>query len=295
VRVSTFALEGMALPGDAAAWHAAVGVTPADDPCFLILGDMFSVDPDAIIAGLDGAFPAARKVGGMASGGDPNGLPNALFINGEARKSGAVGVALSGDITLDTIVAQGCRPIGSPMTITRADGNIIRELNRERPVDVLRAAHDGLDARDKQLFRHSLFIGLEMNQGEMEFHPGDFLVRNLAGVDPNSGAIAVAAEVKPWQVVQFLLRDARTAEHDLVAQLDRYRAGAARPVGALLFSCLGRGKYLFGRPDHDTDLFRDKVGAIPLGGFFCNGEIGPVGRQTFLHGYTSAFGLFRAR
>jgi small ligand-binding sensory domain FIST len=102
--------------------------------------------------------------------------------------------------------------------------------------------------------------------------------------------------MQPYQAVQFHLRDARTAAEDLSQHLERYRAGstgAASPQGALLFSCVGRGMHLYGRPDHDTSLFEGALGSIPLGGFFCNGEIGPVGGTTFLHGYTSAFALFR--
>jgi small ligand-binding sensory domain FIST len=275
----------------AAAWRARVGLGEADDPQFLLLCDPFTIDADALVAGLDSAYPAGRKVGGLASGGGRVGS-NALYAGQRVERTGAVAVAMTGDIAVDTIVAQGCRPIGAPMAITRADGHIVRELGGKEPVAVMRAIYDGLDARDKELFRHSLFVGLEMDEGQVEFR-GDFLVRNIAGVDPNSGALAVAAQVRPWQVIQFLLRDARTAEHDLEAHLSRYRQAQRQPAGALLFSCLGRGQNLFGRPDHDTDLFRASVGAVPLGGFFCNGEIGPVGSQTFLHGYTSAFGLFR--
>jgi len=176
------------------------------------------------------------------------------------------------------------------MPITRADGHVVRELGGKSPVAVMRAMYEALNKTDKELFRHSLFVGLEMQSGKIEFQ-GDFLVRNIVGVDPNSGALAVAATVQNWQVLQFLLRDAKTAEADLSAHLERFRG--PQPAGALLFSCLGRGQGLFGRADHDTDLFRARVGAVPLGGFFCNGEIGPVGGHTFLHGYTSAFGLFR--
>jgi small ligand-binding sensory domain FIST len=181
------------------------------------------------------------------------------------------------------------------MPVTRADGHVIRELGGKQPVAVMRAIYDGLEPRDQELFRHSLFVGLEIDEGAIEFR-GDFLVRNIVGVDPNSGAVAVGAKVRPWQVIQFLLRDASTAQHDLESHLERYRAAQPAPAGALLFSCLGRGTHLFGRPDHDTDLFRARVGAgVPLGGFFCNGEIGPVHGSTFLHGYTSSFGLFRGR
>ena len=269
-------------------WRARVGIRAEDDPQFLLLCDPFSCDADALVTGLDGAYPRGRKVGGVASGGTrPS--ENVLWAGELTQRGGAVGVAMTGDIAVDTIVAQGCRPIGEPMAITRADGHVIRELGGKEPVAVMRAIFESLDARDQQLFRHSLFVGLDMDEGAVEFR-GEFLVRNIVGVDTNSGALAVGAQVRPWQVVQLLLRDAKTAEHDLTAHLERYRG---RPAGALLFSCLGRGAQLFGRPDHDTDLFRARLGAVPLGGFFGNGEIGPVGGRTFLHGYTSAFGLFR--
>jgi small ligand-binding sensory domain FIST len=279
-------------PGDLRRFVAELDLPAADDPQFLLLCDPYSCDADALIGALDASYPTGRKVGGIASGGDrPD--ENVLYCAREIRRSGAVGVAMTGDIAVDTIVAQGCRPIGVPLPITRADGHIVRELGGHSPVEVLRSLYDSLDERDQELFRHSLFVGLEMDAGAIEYQANDFLVRNLIGIDPASGALAVAARVRPWQVLQFLLRDARTAEHDLVAHLERYRADTPTPAGALLFSCLGRGVHLFGRPDHDTDLFRARVGAVPLGGFFCNGEIGPVRGQTFLHGYTSAFGLFR--
>ncbi len=271
------------------AWRTQVGVAVEDDPQFLLISDPYTFDSDAWVAGLDAAYPNGRKVGGLASGGRGPGQ-NALWSGDRMQRVGAVGVAMTGDIAVDTIVAQGCRPIGDPMPVTRSEGHIVRELGGKSAVGVMRALYEGLDKRDKDLFRHSLFVGLEMEEGNVEFR-GDFLVRNIVGVDPNTGALAVAAKVRQWQVIQFLLRDAKTAEHDLSAHLERFRG--PKPDGALLFSCMGRGQTLFGRPDHDSDLFRARVGAVPLGGFFCNGEIGPVGGQTFVHGYTSAFGLFR--
>jgi small ligand-binding sensory domain FIST len=283
-------------PGKLTEAGSLVDLPPGSEAQFLLLCDTFTCDVDALIGALDRTWPSGRKVGGLASGGErPGG--NALFCGPELRRSGAVGVVMTGDIAVDTIVAQGCRPVGEPMPITRAEGPVIRELGGKSPVDVLRSLYESLDERDQLLFRHSLFVGLEMDAEAIEYHANDFLVRNLVGIDPSSGALAVAAPVRLYQVVQFLLRDARTAEHDLVAHLERYRTDAhgAQPAGALLFSCLGRGMHLFGRPDHDTDLFLDRVGQVPLGGFFCNGEIGPVHGHTVVHGYTSAFGLFRRK
>jgi small ligand-binding sensory domain FIST len=206
-----------------------------------------------------------------------------------------VGVALSGALVVDTLVAQGCRPIGVPMLVTRCKGNLMEELDEEPPLEVLAALHASLEPRDQALMQHSLFLGLEMKEEQVEHAPGEYLVRNLVGVDRSTGAIAVGASLHQYQVVQFMLRDARTAEEDLQRLLDRERhaRAAGRPSGALLFSCTGRGAGLFGCADHDTGLFLERLGRVPLGGFFCNGEIAPVAGTTFLHGYTSAFALFR--
>jgi small ligand-binding sensory domain FIST len=282
------------LPELAADWRKRIGIPAEERPSFIILTDPFSLDSEVLVDGLDGAYPEGAKVGGLASGGRFPG-ENALVLDGRVLRSGALCVALTGNLTVETIVAQGCRPIGKPMVVTRAQGNVIVEIDRRKPGEVLQELYDSLDERDQTLFRHSLFVGIEMRGDQIEVKPGEYLVRNLVGMDRQTGALAIAALPRPWQVVQFLLRDARTAEDDLTQLLDRYRAGGARPDGALLFSCLGRGKHLFGAADHDTGLFRERLGPVPLGGFFCNGEIGPVGGSTFLHGYTSAFGLFRAR
>ncbi|HKA86339.1 MAG TPA: FIST N-terminal domain-containing protein [Haliangiales bacterium] len=267
---------------------------PDAAPQLVILADPFTCDADALIERLDARYPDARKVGGLASGGGSPGS-NVLFLDGEAHEDGAVGVALSGNIRVETIVAQGCRPIGQPMVITRCEQNVVHELNGRPAVTVLRELFDGLDADDRKLFRTSLHVGIEMKGDRVEYAAGDFLIRNVLGADPTSGALAIGALPRRYQAVQFHLRDARTAAEDLGACLARYRAesGGTRPAGALLFSCLGRGVHLYGRPNHDSDLFRERIGPVPVGGFFCNGEIGPVGGTTFLHGYTSSFGLFR--
>ena len=129
------------------------------------------------------------------------------------------------------------------------------------------------------------------------FGPGDFLIRNLVGLDRGRGVVAVAAMLEPGSVVQFHIRDATASAEDLVGVLARHKLGehGQACAGAVMFSCLGRGRSFYGAVDHDTELFREHVGDVALGGFFCSGEIGPVHGRTFLHGYTSAFGLFRPR
>jgi small ligand-binding sensory domain FIST len=290
VTCTAFRVDPDALPPDADAWRAAVGV---DEPIgLLVLADPFSGNVNDLIAGLDVAFPRARKFGGLVSGGRMPGS-NWLFANGETFRAGAVGVAFTGDLAIDTIVAQGCRPIGAPMVVTRSEGNLIAELDHRSPLEVLQALHDSLEPRDRGLFRHSLFVGIEMKDS-LVHREGELLVRNIVGFDPEANMLAVAARLRPFQVVRFLLRDAAAATQDLVRLLEGHRAaGHGACDGALLFSCLGRGAHLFGEPDHDCRLFRQHVGDVAVGGFFCNGEIGPVGGTTFVHGYTSSFALFR--
>ena len=279
----------------AAAWRGLTGVSPEAQPKFLLLADPFTIDAHALIQGLDRAYPRAPKFGGLASGGDSPG-EHRLLLGSAVHRSGAIAVALSGDVEVETVIAQGCRPIGPPMLVTRCKGGLLQELDSGPPLKVLGEIYESLSPRERELMRHSLFLGLDMREERVEYDPGELLVRNIVGADQKSGALAVGEVLHPVQAVQFVLRDAQAAEEDLKRMLDvRSRAGREPPAGALLFSCTGRGSGLFGRADHDTSLFEEKLGPAPLGGFFCNGEIGPVGGTTFLHGYTSAFALFRER
>jgi small ligand-binding sensory domain FIST len=182
------------------------------------------------------------------------------------------------------------------MFVTRVRDGLLVEVDGRPPLETLSALFEAADPRDRALMQSALFLGVEMHADRSTYGRGDFLVRNLVGGDLDTGALQVAAPLHEGQVVQFHLRDATTSAEDLAERLGRYareRTGCGSPRGALLFSCLGRGAGLYGRPDHDSEVFRSHLGAVPLGGFFCNGEIGPVEARTFLHGYTSAFALFR--
>lgn len=297
VDLATFHLEADDLPdldGPPDAWHRALGVPPEPIPHFVLLSDPFSFDVESLASGLDYAYPRSTKVGGLASDSPAPG-GNALFVDGDLHESGLAGLALSGNVQVDTVVAQGCRPIGEPMVITRCRHNLLLELDGRAPMQVLQDMLPRLEERDRRLIRHSLFLGVVMDPTNAEPGPGDFLIRNLMGVDPEGGALAVGAELRHGQTVQFHLRDARTSAEDLERMLARYadRTAGARPEGALLFSCLGRGQYLYGEADHDSRALRSRLGEVPVTGFFCNGEIGPVGGSTYVHGYTSCIGLFR--
>ena len=301
VQLTPFHIQYGALPdGDAPPdeWGTLVSSPVGSDVDFLILADPFSMQGEQLLMGLDYAFPRSAKIGGLASGAHHEG-GNALFLGNETYTSGVVGVAFEGDVQIDTVVAQGCRPIGEPMHITSSQRNILLELDGRTPFEVLKEIFMTLSDRDRELAQHSLFLGVVMDELNDDPTLGDFLIRNLVGVDAQRGALAVGEMLKEGQTVQFHLRDAETSSQDLSAMLEQYVSGLPEDgqsdAGALLFQCLGRGSYLYGRPDHDTKMFTDMVGAVPLTGFFCNGEIGQVGDATFLHGYTSSFGIFRPK
>ncbi len=301
VRLTPFHIQYGALPdGDAPPdeWGELVGTPIGADVDFLILADPFSMQGEQLLMGLDYAFPRSAKIGGLASGAHHEG-GNALYLGVETYTSGVVGVAFEGDVQIDTVVAQGCRPIGDLMHITSCRRNILLEVDGRTPFEILKEIFLSLNERDRELAQHSLFLGVVMDELNDDPRLGDFLIRNIVGVDAQRGALAVGEMLKEGQTVQFHLRDAETSSQDLSAMLEQYAAGLSDGgqygAGAMLFQCLGRGSYLYGRPDHDTDMFRDVVGAVPLTGFFCNGEIGQVGGSTFLHGYTSSFGIFRPK
>jgi small ligand-binding sensory domain FIST len=298
VEITPFHVDGQAIPepGDRAGWKAVVRRPLEDEPSLVLLPDPFSCPAERMLTSLDAAYPNSAKIGGLASGAQrPGG--NRLYLGPNAYAGGAVGVALSGNLAVDAVVAQGCRPIGEPMFITGCRDNLLLELDGRPAVDVLKDLFEGLSVPDREIFRHSLFVGLVMNERRQRYGHGDFLVRNLLGLSEEPRALAIGAMLHENLVVQFHLRDRETSAEDLRAMLARYvsEAGSRGPSGALLFSCLGRGTGLYGERDHDSRVFRERVGEVPLGGFFCNGEIGQVHGRTFLHGYTSAFGMFRAR
>lgn len=277
-------------------WEDAMRLTAKQQPAFLVLGDPFSFETDTFLKALDRVYPSAVKVGGLASGAEQPG-GTALYLGQQYYRSGVIALALTGNIQVDAVVAQGCRPIADPMFVTAAHENLIRELDGRAPRDILTRVFEHLSMADRELFSQSLFLGLAMRADANQYLPGDFLVRSILGMDPQSGALWVNTEAPVNSVVQFHLRDATTSAFDLERTLTAYRSSAhyTTPAGALMFSCNGRGMGLYGQADHDSNAFRRFIADVPLGGFFGAGEIGPVQNTTYLHGYTSAFAVFRER
>jgi small ligand-binding sensory domain FIST len=277
-------------------WHTHLGLEPEHQPTFLLIPDPFTCDSTKLLKGLDRAFPGQTKLGGLASGGNEPG-DHILVLDDRVIRTGAVGVALYGDIEVDSVVAQGCRPVGEPMIITRSEKNLLLELSGVPALEQLERVFGELDEDDQALFRGLPMVGLGMEKGRGTYRQGDFLIRHLMGMDRSKGVLAVGAWLEEGQVVQFHVRDAESSRHDLEELLTQHARSSPvdQTEGALLFSCLGRGRSFFGEPDHDSGMATRYLGGIAIGGFFCAGEIGPVNGQTWLHGYTSAIGIFRPR
>jgi small ligand-binding sensory domain FIST len=286
-------LEPLRTPAD---WHAWLGITPDQVNAWILLVDPYTFDPDALVGGLSAAYPDAAMLGGLASGLDRT-QGTAVFMNGEVHHSGAVVLAVGGAYTVQAVVAQGATPIGEPWTITGVERNVLRTIGNRPALDVLRETLNGLTGEMRERAARNLLVGLAMDEYRDSFQQGDFLIRNLMGVDPATGAVAIGAMPDVGQTIQFQIRDAQAADQDLKRQLSLAgeRLGGTEVAGALLCTCNGRGVGLFGTADHDARTVSGALGPIPLAGFFCNGEIGPVGARTYLHGFTASLALFVPR
>ena len=295
--MTSFHLQAGDLPDPDAGpdrWHEALGVAPDPTPQFLLVADPAGdspLDPRPLLMGLDFAYPGSAKIGGLASALQEN----RMILDGRIVTGGCAGVALQGGLEVDTIVAQGCRAIGPPMTVTGCSGYFLEALDGRPAVERLIEIYHEAGAADQERMQTSLHIGVAATGLKQELGAGDFLIRNVLQLDHEKGVIAVGDRLRGGQTVQFHVRDAEAATQDLDQLLARYRSRRpeAAPRGGLLFTCTGRGHRFFGRPGHDSARLEESLGRIPLGGFFCGGEIGPVGGTTYLHGYTSSLALFR--
>jgi small ligand-binding sensory domain FIST len=270
---------GAGLPDDAAAVH-------------VMICDPFSFPVDSLLAQLNEAVPKVSVVGGMASGAQQPG-ETVLFQDRTIHHEGAVGVRLAGALDVRTLVSQGCRPVGNSFVVTRAEENVVFELAGRPPLERLRETVAALSPPDRELVAQGLHVGRVIDEYKTEFGQGDFLIRSVLGADPESGAIAVGDRMEVGETVQFHVRDAASADEELRALLEReVRSFPHSAAGALLFTCNGRGSRMFSTPDHDASLVSSLLGEVPLAGFFCAGELGPVGGRNFLHGFTASLAVF---
>jgi small ligand-binding sensory domain FIST len=257
----------------------------------ILVADPHTTPIDRLLAALNEKFRGIPVVGGMASA-VPAAGGNVLFARSDVLRDGAVMTVLSGAIDIDVVVSQGCRPVGRVLRVSDARDNVILGLDDAAPLEELKRLVEALPDGDRELLRNGIYLGRAIDPGKDRLGRGDFLIRGVVGVDPRSGAITAGDVFGRGDVVQFHLRDARTATEDLELVLSPHTLFGA-PLGALLFSCNGRGTRLYDRPNGDVSVVERFFPGLHVAGFFCAGEIGPVGGRAFLHGHTATMALFR--
>jgi small ligand-binding sensory domain FIST len=274
-------------------WHEALGEKWPERSSLIMLGDPFSFPADSVLARLGDDRPTVTVMGGMASAAAAPG-ENRLILGRSVFDRGAVAVLLAGAVQIRPVVSQGCRPIGSPYVVTKAERNIIYELGGKPALLQLKQVFDSLPAREQRMVQQGLHLGRVISEYQDHFDQGDFLIRNVMGIQPDDGSIVIADWVRPGQTVKFHIRDAETADAEMRQLLTQASASGAACAGGLLFSCNGRGTRLFEHPHHDALAVHDALGPIPLAGFFAAGELGPVGGRNFVHGFTASLAIFLA-
>tara|TARA_B000000475_G_scaffold252945_1_gene230931 strand:+ start:468 stop:1652 length:1185 start_codon:yes stop_codon:yes gene_type:complete len=276
------------------AWKETVDVLDDDPKTIILFPDPFSIRTEYVLDGLDFAFPNTKIIGALASGGNKPG-DNALFVNGETYSKGCSGVVISGDFELDILVAQSCRPIGEPMIVTQSNNNVINELDSDLPIVAIKKLYDELPEDEKGIMNNALQIGILMDRlGDIDDEI-TYMIRNISSIDKDTGSISIGESITDGQVVQFHLRDSGAAQEELKKMLTEYKINDDQIIkSTLMFSSVGRGKYLLGESHHDINLYKNIIdNNSPITGFFSNGEISPIGDRTYLHGYTSSFAIFR--
>lgn len=275
---------------------------PAEIPSWIGLQDdtkavFFFADPFSTpITRLLPALTSCRKpplpiIGGMASGASQASF-NRIVVNDKSLKTGGVGLTMSGPVQFDCVVSQGCRPIGTPLRVTKVDGNVVLELGGKPALDQLAELSRTVSPRERKLLQGGLLLGGVINEHKDHFGRGDFLVRSVMGLDRKRKGVAAGEFYRLGKTVQFHVRDAQTAVEDLQLLLDAQQLDDT-PFAGLLVTCNGRGRHLFHEDDHDLTIIRQRLGEVPIAGFFAAGEIGPVGGQSFLHGHTACLTTFR--
>lgn len=291
LHTATFdATQGESLEGGEAL-REAIGVDPNDVDAWITFTNPLSNPSEPWLNDWNAAYPGKPTIGGLASGGKRG--DDVFLFRDRTLVESAVAIGFRGGVRLHSLVSQGCRPIGEPLTVTGADRNIITSLGSRPAYERLVETIEALSPLERGIAAEgNLFAGLAMSEYVEEYKTGDFLVRNILAADPDSGALALGAFPRVGQTLEFQLRDRHSAHEELHRLLHVKALEGVRPFASLLFSCTGRGTHLFGTLHHDAGALIEYFGLHPSAGFFCNGEIGPVGGRTFVHGYTASLALF---
>lgn len=274
-------------------WQDLTKIPAKETNGWLTFIDPFHLDSESWLRTWNESYAGVPVYGGLSSGVFADQVTQ-IYLNGDVYEEGGVAISVGGDVKLAGVISQGCTPIGDTWTLTRVEQNLIHKIANRPAYEVLSETVNHMSPDEQKKVRGNLFIGLVVNEYLDDFHRGDFLVRNLLGGDPQTGVLAVGAMPRAGQTMQFQRRDAEAATEDMNELLGRthIELGGATVYGGCLCCCNGRGKHLFGESGHDAQLVQKQFGGIGLSGFFCNGEIGPVGQKNFLHGYTASLALF---
>ena len=274
--------EGMALTG----WPEAL---PFETAALLLIADPYSFPAEGFFAHLSERHPTVPVLGGNASAAaGPGG--NRLVIDGDVVTSGAVGALVGAGTGIDSVVSQGCRPIGRPYAVTRTEQNVVFELGGAPALTRLTEVATSMPEEEAALLNNGILLGVVVDEHKLDYERGDFLAKNVTSIDRSSGAVAVGDVVPIGTTAQYLVRDAVTADEDLRELLSGRRA-----EGALVFTCNGRGNRFLAEPDHDAAVVADLLGQPATAGFFAAGEFGPIGKRNFVHGYTASIALLSDR
>jgi small ligand-binding sensory domain FIST len=286
VKVIPVTNEMVEASGGARYWHQQTGLGATEVSTWVACMECVRFQVETWLSEWNAAYPGIPVIGGLVSG------EHKVYYN-EENVSGGVLLGLHGQGQIQAIVSQGCKPIGNPFTVTKVEQNVLYTLGSLPAYQVLNEAFEGLSREEKERARGNLFAGLALSEYIEDFKRGDFLVRHILGADPGTGAVALSALPRIGQTLQYQLRDAASASEELKLQLQSYLAADPPPApsAALLFSCAGRGKGLFGHSNHDAGSIHQGFPNLPLAGFFGAGEIGPVGHRNYIHGYTAAIGM----
>ncbi len=216
-----------------------------------------------------------------------------LFCDNKVLNRGAIGMVLPPELHWQTIVSQGCRPIGDPMIITSLDGNTILGLGGKPALSMLRDMFQKLPSHERDMAIDALLIGRAITEYSDTFSHGDFLIRNVQGVDTDVDGIQVTDRFQVGQTIRFHVRDAQGADADLMNLLSRVSKGGIDNKAGLLFSCNGRGHRMFSQPNHDALAIDRYFPGLPLAGIFAAGEFAPLANRNLTHGFTAVAAFLR--
>jgi small ligand-binding sensory domain FIST len=246
----------------------------------VVHGDPRNAQLDRLISDLAGVLESGFLTGGLSSS-----RHEYVQIADGIAKGGLSGVLFSEEVVISTRLTQGCSPIGPRHTITDVQQNVLISLDGRAALDVFREDVGEPLWRNLTRAGGAVFAGLPVRGSDT----GDYLVRNLVGIDPVHKLLAIGDVPEEGGKIMFCRRDNATAVSDMERMLESIKSGLyGTPRGGVYYSCIGRGASLFGEDSTELRMIRNELGDFPLVGFFCNGEIS----HNRLYGYTGVLTLF---